>query len=1108
MQRSPAPWLPWALGLLTLLALATRVPREEVAALYVDPRVSIIMIGLVAFIVNVEVPLLRDSISLGYAAGLMVFLALGHPNRAFEAFTIIAIGSVLGGAIRAWWLARQSARNGGNGNRIRRRIIEHPLMATAQLTLSMVVSGYIYRQLFGGRLPLDNLGVSDIVPLLVLLIVSISLYLGLYALAVWWRGLKVAEVFLQNQWTIALTVLLPLPFVVVAALTYHASFAAFVILMIGLLGMAIGATELGRGQLRFRQQVVELQSLSAVNRAMRTHLDLGALLETIHLQVATLLEVHAFTLALYDADRNLVTFPLVTWHWQRINVLPRELGMDVIDHVIASKAPLLLAQNPAQQARRMALIPPDEHLTSWLGVPLLAPDRALGCIAVAMDEPERSFTDHEQRLLVAIATQSSIAIENAQLYRQVQERARQLTRLNNLSAQLSGTLDPTRVLEAVAQATVTVAEASGAAVFLWWDEAKKTLGLAQTAGLSQDFANDAPLPLSLSDGLQPLVIQNARLDSRAAGIFDLMRREQINAWIELPMLHGERALGVLVAYYRNPRSFSGDETELLRTFANQAALAISNARQYRQTDDALERRVDQLSALASINKELSSALLNLNNIFRLVLDRAIDSTRSSSGMLLVRGENEDVPRLVARRGDARLKTSELMRLHIVSQAFVIGQPVVERDLKQMNGVVARLSVPLVRDYDVLGVITLESQMANAYGAEEIEFVSQLANLATIAIDNARVFEWVQDSRNRLQVILDSMNEAVILFDPDGKAVLANPRVSTLLGLDPTLIIGERLEVMQSRADLIFAERLGFSSRAELTQLFQALKLSTWQGSAKVSYRIDRPQTRFIDRNIVAVFDQSRKVMGLLMVFTDATEERELTQAREDLSRMIVHDLRSPLTAISTSLKLLNEMAPPDDDPLGRSIRKTTEVSLRALRKLLHLVDSLLDIAKMESGNMTLETSRHELKPIADNVRFELSPLAEELNIRVDVLIPDNIPPLMIDSNKVERVLLNLVDNALKFTPVDGLVEIRAECDDNKLVRIRVTDTGPGIPDEHKARIFDRFQQVEQGKSHRRGTGLGLTFCRLTIEAHGGSIWIEDNVAGGSVFAFTLPMAVS
>jgi PAS domain-containing protein len=178
----------------------------------------------------------------------------------------------------------------------------------------------------------------------------------------------------------------------------------------------------------------------------------------------------------------------------------------------------------------------------------------------------------------------------------------------------------------------------------------------------------------------------------------------------------------------------------------------------------LERRV-------TLTLDRPFAVYSRQVLNSLVLDRAIDSTRSSSGMLLVRGENEDVPRLVARRGDARLKTSELMRLHIVSQAFVNGQPVVERDLKQTNGVVARLSVPLVRDYDVLGVITLESQTPNAYGAEEVEFVSQLANLATIAIDNARVFEWVQDSRNRLQVILDSMNEAVILFDPDGKAVL-------------------------------------------------------------------------------------------------------------------------------------------------------------------------------------------------------------------------------------------------------------------------------------------------------------------------------------------------
>jgi signal transduction histidine kinase len=206
------------------------------------------------------------------------------------------------------------------------------------------------------------------------------------------------------------------------------------------------------------------------------------------------------------------------------------------------------------------------------------------------------------------------------------------------------------------------------------------------------------------------------------------------------------------------------------------------------------------------------------------------------------------------------------------------------------------------------------------------------------------------------------------------------------------------------------------------------------------------------------------------------------------------------------MKLLNEIVPPDN-PIGRSVQKTTEVSQRALRKLLHLVDSLLDIAKMESGNMTLETGQFELRPIAESVRIELSPLAEELDITVDIILPDDLPPLAVDGNKIERVLLNLVDNALKFTPVDGLIQIRARCIPDNRVLVEVLDSGPGIPDDYKTRIFERFQQVDTaGKGHRRGTGLGLTFCRLTIEAHGGTIWIEDNPAGGSIFVFTLPLA--
>jgi signal transduction histidine kinase len=149
--------------------------------------------------------------------------------------------------------------------------------------------------------------------------------------------------------------------------------------------------------------------------------------------------------------------------------------------------------------------------------------------------------------------------------------------------------------------------------------------------------------------------------------------------------------------------------------------------------------------------------------------------------------------------------------------------------------------------------------------------------------------------------------------------------------------------------------------------------------------------------------------------------------------------------------------------------------------------------------------------IADSVCIELSPLAQELEVTLTTDISDEIPALDADPDKVERVLQNLVDNALKFCPSEGNVTIRAHQPEKgkqgeRFVRIDVSDSGPGIPDDYKAKLFDRYVQVKGRRGKRRGSGLGLTFCRLVVEAHGGRIWIEDNPGGGSIFAFTLPVA--
>jgi signal transduction histidine kinase len=166
---------------------------------------------------------------------------------------------------------------------------------------------------------------------------------------------------------------------------------------------------------------------------------------------------------------------------------------------------------------------------------------------------------------------------------------------------------------------------------------------------------------------------------------------------------------------------------------------------------------------------------------------------------------------------------------------------------------------------------------------------------------------------------------------------------------------------------------------------------------------------------------------------------------------------------------------------------------------------------MRSGQMTLQLERAQLSHLLENVCTELEPLARYLDVHIVAGIPQDEPLLLMDAEKIERVLLNLVDNALKFSPNKSEIAVRAshwgDAADRPLLRVDVIDSGPGIPESERHNIFDRFVQVQQQHSpYRRGSGLGLSFCKMAIEAHKGTIWFEDNPDGGSVFSFTLPIS--
>lgn len=229
---------------------------------------------------------------------------------------------------------------------------------------------------------------------------------------------------------------------------------------------------------------------------------------------------------------------------------------------------------------------------------------------------------------------------------------------------------------------------------------------------------------------------------------------------------------------------------------------------------------------------------------------------------------------------------------------------------------------------------------------------------------------------------------------------------------------------------------------------------------------------------------------------------ELQRVRQETSDLVVHDLRNPLGIIYGALNMLEMVLP--EDVLADN-RELLDLAATASERMQRLVDSLLDVAKLETGEMALSLGLINLKPLLVEAAHRQGITAQSRNVGIRVKAPDDLPLLLIDTEKLERVIANLLDNALKFTPNNQEIILAAE-HGNHVVVVSVIDAGPGIPEEERERIFERFTQVSGSRPSRRGFGLGLTFCRLTIEAHGGEIWVEPGPGGvGSRFVFTLPV---
>lgn len=231
--------------------------------------------------------------------------------------------------------------------------------------------------------------------------------------------------------------------------------------------------------------------------------------------------------------------------------------------------------------------------------------------------------------------------------------------------------------------------------------------------------------------------------------------------------------------------------------------------------------------------------------------------------------------------------------------------------------------------------------------------------------------------------------------------------------------------------------------------------------------------------------------------------QELEAMRDDLTHMIVHDLRTPLTSLLTGLQTLEAVG-----PLDELQQECLGMALSGGNTLLGMINDLLDISKMESGQLTLNREPIHLPNLVSAAMEQVAGLIASSDLQLARQMPVNLPHLHADEEKLRRILVNLLGNAIKFTPQGGQIKVMAQHDPTDAVVVfSVADNGPGIPEEAFDRIFEKFGQVGGRPASRRpSTGLGLTFCKMAVEAHGGRIWVQSRLGEGSIFSFTLPVS--
>jgi two-component system, NtrC family, sensor histidine kinase KinB len=576
---------------------------------------------------------------------------------------------------------------------------------------------------------------------------------------------------------------------------------------------------------------------------------------------------------------------------------------------------------------------------------------------------------------------------------------------------------------------------------------------------------------------------------------DALDRSGIKSAICVPLLAREKLVGVLTLVHPAPNAFSEEQLDLMQAIADQAGIAVLNARLYTES----QRQARVMTALAEGAAAMNTSL-RMEDVYQRILIQTMQALQVETVALGMLDGDQIVYRAAAGQSAGNILGRKIpLGQGIAGVAAQEGHGVVVPDVRQdknygeadqFGGVDMRAVVvaPIQSQARVIGIIEAINPIAKTFDPDALLVMTGIGGLAGSTIQNAQLFERLQAAHQRYRELFEDSIEPMLITDWEGRILEANRQAILLSGYTSEklheLTIDQIHEVNWHRTGMEF-------------EILRENRTCSYESSL---HRDDESHTPIEVHARRVEFDENDAIQWILR---DITERKELDNLREDLTAMIYHDLRSPLANIVSSLDVLFSMVPEKDKETVEAILKIAENSTDRIQRL---VSSLLDVNRLESGQPVADQKVVDTIALIEKAVLDVEPIARGRRQTITTTLPKELPSIWVDEDMARRVLINLMENAVKYTPPGGQIETGAD-QENQWIHLWVKDNGPGIPAAEQDRIFDKFTRL-RGSNKSSGLGIGLAFCRLAVVGHGGKIWVESEPGKGSVFHFTFPVATA